>query len=261
MHRRWPNPARPSEGTTMRGAHLARQARRPRRRPCPTRRSRNRPTSIVAHHLDRRSAAPTCTSTRCSGRSSTRATSSATSRWASSRRSGRRSPSSGRRPRGGPVQRLLRHLLHVRPGAALASARRPRCASRARAPRSSATPSSTARSRAARPSTCACRSATRCRSRCRTGRRTTGSSTSPTCCPPRGRRCEYAAVPAGRLPGRARPRPDRRHGHAHRPAPRRRDGHRRRPRARAAGAGAARRRRGARPAPSTARTSATSSAG
>ena len=100
------------------------------------------------------------------------------------------------------------------------SARPPRCTSRAPAPRCSATPSSTGRCPAGRPSTCGCRSATRCRSRCRTGRRTTGSSTCPTCCPPPGRPCEYADVPTGGSAGGARPRPDRRHGHPDRPAPR-----------------------------------------
>ena len=38
---------------------------------------------------------------------------------------------------------------------------------------------------------------TSARSRCRTGRRTSGSSTSPTSCPPPGRRCGYADVPDG----------------------------------------------------------------
>ena len=48
------------------------------------------------------------------------------------------------RPRRDPVQHLLRPLLHVRPAACSPSARRPRCASRAWAPRCSATRSSTA---------------------------------------------------------------------------------------------------------------------
>ena len=63
------------------------------------------------------------------------------------RRGGRagRHRAPGGRPRGGALQRLVRHLLHVRPGAALASARRRRCTSRAWAPRCSATPSSTGR--------------------------------------------------------------------------------------------------------------------
>ena len=54
--------------------------------PIPTIEDRPTPSSRITQ---RRSAAPTCTSTRCSGRSSTRATSSGTSRWASSRRSAR----------------------------------------------------------------------------------------------------------------------------------------------------------------------------
>ena len=65
-----------------------------------------------------------------------------------------------RRPRAGrpgrrAVQHLLRPLLHVRPGSSR-SARRRRSASTARAPRCSATPSCTARSPAARRSSCGC---------------------------------------------------------------------------------------------------------
>lgn len=67
------------------------------------------------------------------------------------------------------------------------SARRPRSASTARAPHSSDTPSCTGRCPADRPSTCGCPSGTNCPSRSRTAPRTTGSSTSPTCCPPPGR--------------------------------------------------------------------------
>ena len=52
----------------------------------------------------------------------------------------------------------------------------------------SATPSSTARCRAGRPSSCACRRRTTGRSRCPRGRPTTASCSSPTCCRPRGRR-------------------------------------------------------------------------
>ena len=50
---------------------------------------------------------------------------------------------------------------------------------------------------AARPSTCACRRPSTRTSRCRRGRPTSASSTSPTCCRPRGRRCEYAGIPDG----------------------------------------------------------------
>ena len=113
------------------------------------------------------------------------------------------------------------------------SARPRRSATRARAPRCSATPSSTARCPAARPSTCGCRRRSTGRSRCPTGRPTTGSCTSPTCCPPPGRRCEYADVPDGGIARRARARADRRDGVSHRPPPRRRPGHRGRPRPRA----------------------------
>ena len=65
---------------------------------------------------------------------------------------------------------------------------------------------------AGRPSTCASRRRSTARSRCRTVRPTTGSSTSPTCCRPPGRPCEYADVPPGGTRRRARPGPDRRHG-------------------------------------------------
>ena len=86
------------------------------------------------------------------------------------RRGGRRGghPHQARRPRGRPVQHLLRPLLDVRARSCSRSARPRRCATRARAPRCSATPSSTARCPAARPSTCASRRRTSGRSRCPT---------------------------------------------------------------------------------------------
>ena len=64
-----------------------------------------------------------------------------------------------RRPRRGPVQHRVRHLLHVPAADCSRSARPPRCVSTAAARRCSATPSCTARCPAARPSTCACRCA------------------------------------------------------------------------------------------------------
>ena len=104
-----------------------------------------------------RSAARTCTCTRCSGRSCSPGTSSATSRWASSRRSAPRSPTSSRAT--GSSSRSTSPA--ARAGCASAgcsrSARRRRSASRARARRCSATPRCTARCRAGRPSTCGCR--------------------------------------------------------------------------------------------------------
>ena len=100
-----------------------------------------------------------------------------------------------------------------------ASARRPRCATRARGRHCSATRSSTAPSPAARPSTCACRRRSTRTSRCPTTGPTTGSSTSPTCCRPRGRRSRTPTPTDGTL-ARARARPDRRHGLPHRAAPR-----------------------------------------
>ena len=125
------------------------------------------------------------------------ATSSATSRWGSSRRSAPRSRTS--RPATASSSRSTSPAgtasCAIR--TCTRSARRPRCASRGRAPRCSATPSCTARSRADRPSCCGCRRRSSARSRFRTARRTSASSTSPTCCRPPGRRVEYAAVPDG----------------------------------------------------------------
>ena len=104
------------------------------------------------------------------------------------------------RPRRHPVQHLLRQLLHVRPGppVAVRDHAEPR---EARAPRSSATRSSTGRCRADRPSSSASRRPTTARSRCPRARRTTGSSTCPTSCRRLGRRSSTPASPtAGRSP-------------------------------------------------------------
>ena len=192
------------------GPDVARQARRPRRhgpRPDdpgsrPTRSSGSRRPGCAAR---------TCTCTRCSARSSTRATSSATSRWASSRRSAREVTDIAPGDRVvDPVQHLLRALLHVRPRPAVAvrDDAGPRAGHGRR--RCSATRSSTARSPAGRPSSCACRRRSTGRSRSPTARPTTASCSSPTSCRPRGRRCEYADVPDGRHARRDRARPDRR---------------------------------------------------
>ena len=125
-----------------------------------------------------------------------------------------------RRPRGDPLQHLLRPLLHVRQGPDVAV--RDHAGARVRHGRRafSATPSSTARCRAARPSSCACPRPSSGRSRCPRARRTTASSTSPTCCPPPGRRSSTPTFPRA-APARARPRPDRRDVLPDRPAPRR----------------------------------------
>ena len=97
-------------------------------------------------------------------------TCSATSRWGSSRRS---APTVTHISAGDRVVDPVQHLAAATAGCATASstpsARRPRSASRARAPRCSATPSSTARCPAGRRSTCACRRPTSARSRCREG--------------------------------------------------------------------------------------------
>ena len=114
------------------------------------------------------------------------------------RRGGRRRRSTAhpaRRPRRRAVQHLLRALLDVRARAPRRSARRPRSASTAPARRCSATRSSTARCRAGRRSSCACRRPSSGRSRCPRARPTTASSTSPTCCRPRGRRSSTPTSP------------------------------------------------------------------
>ena len=100
-----------------------------------------------------------------------------------------------RRPGRDPVQHLLRALLHVRHGPAVAVRDDPGARVRHRRRRCSATRSSTARCRAARPSTCASRRPSTGRSRCPTARRTTASCTSPTCCPPPGRRSSTRTSP------------------------------------------------------------------
>ena len=91
----------------------------------PDPRSRSRPTRSSASPRAA-SAAPTSTSTRCSGRSWSGATSSATSRWASSRRSAPRSRAAAGRPGRRAVQHLLRRTASCATRASTRSARRPR---------------------------------------------------------------------------------------------------------------------------------------
>ena len=126
------------------------------------------------------------------------------------------------------------------------SARPPRCATRAWARRCSASPSSTARWPAARPSTCGCRRRSSPTSRCPTGppddRFVYLSDVLPTAW--QARRVRRRA--RRRHARRPRPRPDRRLGLPDRPA-QGLPGDRRRPGARAAGAGRARGARGRRP--------------
>ena len=148
-------------------------------------------------------------------------------------------PHQARRPGGRAVQHLLRLVLDVLAAGSTPSARPPRCASRARAPRCSATPRCTARCRAARPSTCGCRRPSSARSRCPT--RTRRALPLPLRHP--AHRLAGGAVrrrPARRHARRPRPRPGRPVLRPDRPAPRRRAGHRRRPGARAARDGAPR---------------------
>ena len=105
-------------------------------------------------------------------------------------------PHQAGRPGRDPVQHLLRRLLDVRASSSSPSARPPRTASRTRAPRCSATPSSTARCRVGRPSTCGCRRPSSARSRCpRTAPPTSASSSSPTSCRPPGRRSSTRRSP------------------------------------------------------------------
>ena len=99
------------------------------------------------------------------------------------------------RPGRDPVQHLVRPLLDVRPGAVRPVRDHPGPTSRTRAPPCSATPSSTARCRAARPSSSGCRRRTSGPSRSPRARRTSASSTSRTSCPPPGRRWSTPPFP------------------------------------------------------------------
>ena len=174
-------------------------------------------------HLDRRSAAPTCTSTRCSGRSSTTGDILGHEPMGIVEEVGAEvTDIAAGRPGGDPVQHLLRPLLDVRPRGCTPSARPPRSASRARARPCSATPSSTARCRAARPSTCACRRRSTARSRCPDGPPDERFLYLSDVLPTAWQAVEYADVAGGRHARRARPRPDRPDGRPDRPAPRRR---------------------------------------
>ena len=101
------------------------------------------------------------------------------------------------RPRGDPVQHLLRPLLHVRPRPAVAVRDHPGHATRAWAPRCSATRSSTARSPAARPSSCACRRPSTGRSRCPRARRDDRFVYLSDVLPTAWQAVEYANIPDG----------------------------------------------------------------
>ena len=88
-------------------------------------------------------------------------------------------------------------LLDVRAASSSPSARRPRTASTKRAPRCSATPSSTARCRAARPSSCGCRRPTSARSRCPSGGPDERYLFLSDVLPTAWQAVEYAAIPEG----------------------------------------------------------------
>ena len=131
-------------------------------------------------------------------RSSTRATSSATSRWASSRRSAATvTHIAARRPGRDPVQHLLRPLLHVRAGAAVAVRDDP--GARARHGRGAVRLHEALRPGARRPGRVPARAAGAVRpdQGAARARPTTASSTSPTCCRPRGRRSSTPTCPTG----------------------------------------------------------------
>ena len=161
-----------------------------------------------------------------------------------------------RRPRGRPVQHLLRPLLDVRDG--LPVAVRDDAGPRVRHRRLAARLHEALRpgGRRAGRAACASRRRTTARSRCPRARPTTASS-------PLRRAADRLA--GGRVRRRARrrhaarprARPDRRDGVPDRAAPRRRAGHRRRPRPRAARPRARARRRDARPRVARAATSPT----
>ena len=126
------------------------------------------------------------------------------------------------RPRRHPVQHLLRALLHVRQGPAVAV--RDDAGPRARTParRCSATRSSTARSPAARPSSCACRRPHYGPIKVPEGPPDDRFVYLSDVLPTAWQAVEYADVPEGETVLVLGLGPDRRDVHAHRPAPRRR---------------------------------------
>ena len=147
-------------------------------------------------HLDRRSAAPTCTSTRCSAPFMSEGDILGHEPMGIVEEVGAEvTQPPARRPRRHPVPDLLRALLHVRPGAADPVRDDP--GPRAGHGRGAVRLHEALRRRcpAARPSTCACRRRSTARSRCPRARPTTASSTSPTCCRPRGRRSSTPTSP------------------------------------------------------------------
>ena len=140
----------------------------------------------------------------------------------------------GRRPSRDPVQHLAAGTASCAATGCRASARPPRTAIRARAPRCSATRSSTARWPAGRPNICGFRRRSTPTSRCRTEgpdeRYVYLSDVLPTA----WQAVEYAEVPDGGTLRGARTRPDRIDGVPDRVAPQELPGDRRRPRRRAA---------------------------
>ena len=164
------------------------------------------------------------------------------------RRGGRRGGHGHRpgRPRRDPVQHLLRALLHVRQGAAVAVRDDP--GPRAGHRRGAVRLHEALRPGARRPGRVPARAA----GALRADQGARGAARRPLRLPLRRPADRLAGGRVRRRPGRrdaarARPRPDRRDEHARRPAPRRGPGHRDRPRARAAGARPRARRRDARP--------------
>ena len=119
-----------------------------------------------------------------------------------------------RRPRRHPVQHLLRALLHVRPGPAVAV--RDDAGARAGQGRGAVRLHEAVRPGARRPGRVPARPAGAVRpdQGAARARRTTASSTSPTCCRRPGRRSSTRPIPDGGTRRRLRPRPDRPDGAA-----------------------------------------------
>ena len=203
------------------GSHLARQAGRPRRAPSPTRRSRSRPTRSSRSRRPA-SAAPTCTSTRCSAPFMS-AGRHPRPRADGHRRGGRLGGDRprGRRPGRDPVPHLLRHCCMCDQRPATPSARPPRSASRAWAPRCSATPKLYGAG-ARRPGRVPAGAAgpVHATSRCPTGPPDDRFVYLSDVLPTAWQAVAYADMPDGGTRRGARPRPDRRHGRPHRAAPR-----------------------------------------
>ena len=166
----------------------------------PTRQSRN-PRMRSSGSRRPRSAARISISTGARSSRWRRATSSATSRWASSRRWAPTSTACGPATASSCRSTSPAARASTATSSSSRSARRRPATSTARARTSSATPISTAACPAARPSTCGCRRRSSGRSRCPRGPTTRGSCSSPTYCPPRGRR---SSTPTARRAARWR---------------------------------------------------------